>query len=122
MEFCFSTPRITMHKWRASMITPTPLRRQLLFEGLRDLAGEALLNLQATGVHVHEPRDFAQPHYFLVGEVGHVALPEEGQQVMLAQAVDLDILHHDHFVVADAEHGAVQNGVGVLAIAAGEKP
>jgi len=24
IEFCFSTPRITMHRWRASMITPTP--------------------------------------------------------------------------------------------------
>src|SRR6266404_1425507 len=24
-EFCFSTPRIIMHKWRASIITPTPL-------------------------------------------------------------------------------------------------
>ena len=23
-ECCFSTPRITMHRWRASMITPTP--------------------------------------------------------------------------------------------------
>jgi len=24
-EFCFSTPRIIMHRWRASIITPTPL-------------------------------------------------------------------------------------------------
>ena len=25
LEFCFSTPRIIMQKWRASQITPTPL-------------------------------------------------------------------------------------------------
>ena len=25
VEFCFSTPRIIMQRWRASIITPTPL-------------------------------------------------------------------------------------------------
>src|SRR4029077_10311038 len=46
---------------------------------------------------------------------------EKGQQVMLAQAEKLDVFHHYHFVVADAERRAVQDTVGILVIAAGQE-
>ena len=31
-------------------------------------------------------------------EIGDVALPEEGEQVMLAEGIDLDVAHDDHLV------------------------
>ena len=67
VEFCFSTPRITMQRWRASMMTPTPCGLEFVLNGVRDLAGEALLNLQAASVHIHQPRDFAEPHDLFLG-------------------------------------------------------
>src|SRR5215472_8292471 len=94
---------------------------ELFFDGAGDLISEALLNLQAAGVHVDEARDFAEAEDFFLWNVGDMAAPEEGEQMMFAEAVELDVFDHDHFVVADGESGAVENGVGVLTIAAGEK-
>ena len=62
-----------------------------------------------------------RPDDFFLRNVGHMAFPEEWQQVVLAQAVELDVFDDDHFVVTDVEHGAVQQFVGILAVAAGKK-
>jgi hypothetical protein len=37
-----------------------------------------------------------------------MAVPEKRQQVMFAKAVNFYVFHNNHFIVADAEHGAVQ--------------
>ena len=91
------------------------------FDGLRDLAGHALLNLQAARKHVDQARDFAEAEDALVGQIGDVGLAEERQQVVLAQAEEFDVFHDDHFVVGDGKRGAVHDGIEILVIAAGEK-
>ena len=73
------------------MMTPTPCGTQLFLKGGGDLAGKPLLNLQAARVHVHEPGHFAESDDFLVRNVGDVAFAEERQQVVLAQAIELDV-------------------------------
>jgi len=50
-----------------------------------------------------------------------VALPKKRQQMMLAQAVEIDVLDDHHLAVVDREQRAVQDLVDVGVVAAGEK-
>ena len=118
-ECCFSTPRIIMQKWRASQITPTPSGLTYFLNGLRNLLREPLLDLQAARENVHNPRDLAQADDLVVGQVGHVHLAEEGQQMVLAQAEELDVLHHDHFVVLHFVKRAIHQLLNVRVVSAG---
>jgi len=79
-----------------------------------------LLHLQATGEHLHDARDLAQADDLALGNVGHVHLPQEGQQVMLAQAVEVNVAHDDHLIVLDIEDGVVDEPHGVHVVAGGE--
>src|SRR5713226_6546850 len=47
------------------------LRSDFFLDGLRDLAGHALLNLQAARKHVYHAGDLAEPQNPLVRQVGH---------------------------------------------------
>ena len=55
------------------------------------------------------------------GNVGDVALAEERQQVVLAQAVEIDVLHDHHLAVFDGEQRVVEDFVDVHAVAAREE-
>src|SRR5262249_21224330 len=46
---------------------------------------------------------------------------KERQQVMLAQTEKLNVLHHHHLVVGDAEGSTIEDVVDVLVIAAGQE-
>jgi hypothetical protein len=50
-----------------------------------------------------------------------VALPEKRQQMVLAEAVKVDVLHDDHLAVVDGEQRVVQDLVDVGVVAAGEE-
>ncbi len=97
------------------------LRRNFFFDGLGDLACHAFLNLQATREHIYKARDFAESENFLAGQVSDVGFAEKRKDVVFAKAEEFDVLDDDHFVVADAEGGAVQNCIEILVVAAGEK-
>ena len=56
------------------------------------------------------------------GNVGDVALAEERQQVVLAQAVEVDVRDDHHLAIIDGEQRAVQHVVDVGRVAAREKP
>ena len=58
---------------------------------------------------------------FVRGNVGDVALAEERQQVVLAQAVEVDVLHDHHLAVIDGEQRVVEDFVDVHAVAAREE-
>ena len=102
-EFCFSTPRIAMQRCVASMTTATPSGRTLSANGLGDLRRQPFLHLQPPREHVDEPRNLAEADDLAVGNVGDVALAEERQQVMLAEAVEVDVPHDNHLVILDGE-------------------
>jgi hypothetical protein len=59
--------------------------------------------------------------WLAVRDVGDVGPPHEGQQVVLAEAVELDVLDDHHLVVGDVEEGVVQDLVRVLVIAPGQE-
>ena len=64
--------------------------------GIGNLRRHAFLYLQTTCVGVDQTRKFAQTHYFAVGDVAYRHGSEERQDVVLAQGVELDVLHHHH--------------------------
>jgi MFS family permease len=96
-------------------------RIELLPERFRNLVGHPLLDLQPSRKHIYEPGNLAQADHPRTGDVSDVALAEKRQQVVLAQAVEVDILDDHHLVVIDGEERVVQHLVDVGVIAAGQK-
>jgi hypothetical protein len=74
------------------MITPTPRAPALFMIASGDLLRELFLNLQTSRDHVDNARHLRQSEYTPVRQVAHVTLPDEGQQMVLAQGVHLDVL------------------------------
>ena len=99
------TPRITAHRWVASMTTPTPCGSSRSCEELGDLLGQPLLDLEPAGVHLDDARDLREPDDPAARDVGDRRGPEERQQVVLAQRVERDVLDDDHLAVGDVEDG-----------------
>ena len=83
-----------------------------------DLGCELLLDLQALGVDVDDARELGEPDHAAVGDVRDMRLAHERHHVVLAVAVDLDVLEEHQLVVAlDLAEGALQRleGIGVVA-------
>ena len=97
------------------------LRADFFLNGRSDLAGEALLDLQAPREHIDEPRDFAETDDALVGKIGDMALAEKRQQMVLAEAEEFDVLHDHDLIVGNAEGRAVENIFRILVITAGQE-
>src|SRR5882724_12178458 len=97
------------------------LRRDFLFDRLRNLAGHTLLNLQPPSENIHQPRDFAQAENFFRRQIRDVRFAEKWKHMMLAETEKFDVLDDHHFVVTDAESCAVQDGIEILMIAARQK-
>ena len=121
-EFCFSTPRIDMHRCVASITTATPSGAIFSRIVFGDLIGQPLLHLEPAAEHVDQPRDLAQADDLRARDVGDVALPEERQQMMLAQAVEVDVLDDHHLAIIDGEQRVVQYLVDVRRVPAGQEP
>ena len=83
-ECCFSTPRIIMHRWLASTTTPTPCAPTIFCTALATWVVRPLLDLKAPGVVIDDARNLGESDDSAVGNVGHVALADERQQVVLA--------------------------------------
>src|ERR1700694_4516588 len=83
-----------------------------------DLGGEALLHLETAGEHVDTARNLAQAEDAPVGDIGDVCLAEERQEMMLAEAVHLDVSHHHHLRVRLFEDRAVDESLEAETVAA----
>lgn len=68
------------------------------FESVTDLLREALLRLKSARKHIDNPWDFAEADDVLIWDVPHMHLADEGQEMMLAEAVAFDIGDDDHAV------------------------
>jgi len=73
---------------------------QLPIDGVGDLHREFFLDLQATGVDLHHPGEFGEPHHPPIGQISHMGLAQKGNHVMLAVTHQRDVAHHHHLVVA----------------------
>ena len=76
-----------------------------VFNGVGNLSGEPLLHLGHAGIPLHHPGQLGQPSdaSVLVGDVAHMGLAQEGNQMVLAQRVHGNVSHQDHLVVISLE-------------------
>ena len=88
-------------------------------EQFADVVGHAFLHLEASREGVDDACEFAQADDAACGDVADGHLAEEGQDVVFAQGVELNVLDDDDFASLVLKDGAVHDGVGVLAVAAG---
>jgi len=96
-------------------------RLEVFLQALGDLPGHPLLHLQAAAVELYQARHLAETDQPAVRDVADVHPAEKRQQVMLAERVHLDVLHHDHVLVGLGEGGIAEDVVPRHAIAAGEE-
>ena len=73
-----------------------------------NLLSEALLNLEAPGEMFDEPWNLRKAHQAARRNVSHVGLTEEGQEVMLTEAVERDVLDENQRLRWIVEDAAVQ--------------
>jgi len=62
-------------------------------------------------------RDLRQAEHLAVGEIGYVGLADEGQYVVFAQRIQLDVLDQHHLAVVGAEQRTVGDFLERLLIA-----
>src|SRR3954468_7425128 len=67
-----------------------------LHHHLGDLLGEALLKLEPARKHIHQSRELAYTEDTAVGDIADMAAAEKREHVMLAEAIELDVLHDHH--------------------------
>ena len=88
-------------------------RLQGLLNAVTDLLGEALLDLQAAGEGVDDPRNLAEANNGAVGDVRDMSLAKKRKHVVLTQAVHLDVLDQDHFVIGLVKQRGAQDFRGI---------
>ena len=108
-EFCFSTPRIIMQRCFASITTADAGRMQRFHQGIGNLNGQLLLDLQTTRENIHNPRDLGKADDFAIRDVGDVRPADERQQMMLAHRIELDVLDQNDLARIGIEDGAINN-------------
>ena len=74
-----------------------------------DLRSEPFLHLQTPCESVHHAGNFAQSRNITVWNIGDMRLSKEGNQMMLAQGINLDILYDDHLPIVLFKLGGTQN-------------
>src|SRR5690606_7053710 len=67
--------------------------------GFCNLLGQVFLDLQTASIHIHNARDLGKPDHLARGNIGHMAFPDKGQQVVFTHGVKLDIVDQHHFAV-----------------------
>jgi hypothetical protein len=95
-------------------------RPQHVADGAGHLLGEPLLHLQPPREHLDDARQLGEPHDAAVRDVGDVHLPDEGEHVVLAHRVEVDVAHEHHVLVLLLEHGVAHHVAHVHVLAAGE--
>src|SRR5205814_1679113 len=87
---------------------------------VRHLVGEPLLHLEPAGKHLDHAWDLGETDQAAVRQVGDVRPTEEGQQVVLAQRVDLDVAHAHQVLVPLAVQGITDHVRDALFVPSGE--
>ena len=114
------TPRMTAHRCDASMTTPTPLgwrcsiRKSAICLVMRSWTWSRREYISTMrGI-------FDRPMTRPLGMYATAAWPKNGKQVVLAQAVEGDVLDDHHLAVVDLEDGVVDQPIGIDPVAGGQ--
>ena len=91
-------------------------------DGLGYLHGQILLVLQAPREDFRDASHLRQAEHFAFGKIADVAYAIEGEHVVFAQGVDLDVADDDHLVHRRLENGSAYRLFDGLGVSFGEKP
>ena len=93
-------------------------RVERLLDAVANLHRQPLLYLKPPGEAFDYAGDFRQPRDVAVGDVGHVGAAVEGEHVVLAERIELDVLDQHHLLVLLAEGGRADDfqRVGLVAL------
>ena len=94
---------------------------QSLVDGIFDLGGQTFLHLKATRISLHHAGNLAQSCDIAIGNVAHMRLANERNQMMLTQGIHLYIFDNHHLAIILLEAGRKQNLHRVLFVAMSEK-
>ena len=94
-----------------------PLVGESFVEEAANLGRQTFLYLQAPGEIVDDAGKLGEPDHLAVGDVSHAYLSEEGEDMVLAHAVELYILDNHYPGAAMLEDGLAGDGKRVLAVA-----
>ena len=100
---CFLAPRIVMQVCDCLDHARGADGAQLVHQRVGDLRCQPLLHLRPAGEAFDEAGELAQSDDLAVGEVGDVRTAGEGEQVVLAEGVKLDVAQQHDLVVAFRE-------------------
>ena len=94
------------------------VRLEHLVDGVGDLRGQLLLDLQAPGVDLDHAGELADADHAAAWHVGDFGVADDRRHVMLAMALEANIAQHHHLVVArDLREGFLQDRGRVLCVA-----
>lgn len=79
------------------------------------------MDLEPASEHVDDARDFTQANDFLIRDIADVDFAREGEHMMLAKGVALDVLHDHHAVGVRWEECAVHHFLEIEVVTRGEK-
>src|SRR4051812_3580952 len=88
-------------------------RLQEFLDHLRYLLRHALLDLEASCKHIHDPWNLAQTDHFGVGQIRDMHFAKERQQVMLTHAEEFNVANNHEFVILHVEQCTVDDLVNV---------
>jgi hypothetical protein len=94
---------------------------EMLIQAVRYLSREALLKLKSAAEDIHDTRQLAQADDMAAWYVGYVALSVEGEKMVFAEAVEVNVAKDNHLIILLLESGAMDQLFDVLLIPAGEK-
>ena len=97
-----------------------PFGLEGLGQTVADLRRETLLHLKAAGIDLDQAGYLAEPYDALGGDIAYVYLSEEGEQMVLAEGVKLDVAHDDDARTRMLENGRGYDVVCRLTIASGQ--
>ena len=94
---------------------------QGFLDGLANLQCHAFLHLKAVRETVDHTGNLAQAGNVSVGDVGHMHTSVERQHVVLAQGIEVDVLHNNHLAIVFLELCRIEQRHGVLTVSACER-
>jgi hypothetical protein len=94
---------------------------EVLIQAVGDLSRKALLKLKSAAENIHDTRQLAQADDVAAWYVGYVALSVEGEKMVFAEAVEVNVAKDNHLVILLLESGAMDQLFDFLLIPAREK-
>ena len=87
-----------------------------VLNGICDLFSQSFLYLEPPRVHVYEPCQLADAEDLAPRDVADMAAAEEGEHMVLAEAVDLNVPHDDHACGFLGEAGLIDQFLNIGSI------